>query len=71
MTDEPKTYNKGDIVEADGDYVCVPCGYNRHYRKGEQFSECISCLSGTKDGHEDFAEGLELWEKRPAEPTDQ
>ncbi|MBI4092391.1 MAG: hypothetical protein HY420_00525 [Candidatus Kerfeldbacteria bacterium] len=65
MAEAGKTYNKDDTVEQDGNYVCVPCGYNRYFRKGEQFTECMSCLSGTKDGHEEFAAGLELWEKSP------
>lgn len=60
---EKKTFNKGEIVPEAGEYVCVPCGYHKEYRPGEQFTECISCFSGTHDGHEDFAEGLEMWEK--------
>lgn len=70
MTDAPATYSKGQTVDQDGNYVCVPCGYHRYFRRGEEFTECISCLSGTKDGHEDFAEGLELWE-RAADQTPQ
>jgi len=60
---ETLTYNKGEVVNDDGNYVCVPCGYNRYFRKGEVFTECMSCLSGTKAGDEEFAEGLELWER--------
>lgn len=67
--DKNITYNRDDIVQEDGDYVCVPCGYRRHYVKGEKFSECMSCLAGTKDGHEDYAEGLELWEKTSDQPA--
>jgi len=62
-TDPKTTYNRGDAVEHDGTYICVPCGYRRHFKPGDTFTECLSCLAGTKDGHEDFIEGLELWEK--------
>jgi len=61
--EKSKTYNKGDEVPAEGKYVCVPCGYHHHYKDGEKFGECISCLAGTQDGPEEYAEGLELWEK--------
>lgn len=57
------TYNKGDMVVDEGTYVCVPCGYRRHFKKGDQFTECLSCFSGSKAGHDDYVEGLELWEK--------
>lgn len=57
-------WNKGDSVPAEGEYVCVPCGYHRRYKTGETFSECMSCLSGSAEGqHEDFLEGEEMWEK--------
>ncbi len=72
MANETPTYNKGEVVQEDGSYICVPCGYRKAYQKGEHFTECISCLSGTTDGHEDYAEGLEMWEKidtPPAEPA--
>ncbi len=65
MAEDKLTYNKGDVVKDNGNYVCVPCGYNRYFRQGEQFTECMSCLSGTTNGHEEFAAGLELWEKSP------
>jgi hypothetical protein len=60
---ETKTYNKGDDVPEDSHYVCVPCGYHHYYKAGDKFGECISCLAGTQDGPEEYAEGLELWEK--------
>lgn len=63
MEDEPKTFNKGDQVEADGEYICVPCGFKKKYQKGENFSECLSCMAGAKEGPEEYAEGMELWEK--------
>lgn len=62
-------FNKGDTVPAEGNYVCVPCGYQHHYQPGDHFTECISCLSGTKDGHEDFVEGQEMWEPVQSEPS--
>lgn len=60
---QPSTYNRGDKVEHEADYVCVPCGFKRHFAPGEEFTECTSCLGGTEEGHEDYADGLELWEK--------
>ncbi len=60
-------FSKGDHVPSEGDYVCVPCGYRHHFKPGEHFTECISCLSGTNDGHEDFVEGGEMWE--PVQPA--
>ncbi|MDD5039860.1 MAG: hypothetical protein PHY34_01790 [Patescibacteria group bacterium] len=61
QTDKP--FDKGNVVPEEADYVCVPCGYRHHYQHGEKFGECISCLAGTKEGHEDYVEGLEMWEK--------
>lgn len=59
-----KPFSKGDAVLAEGDYVCVPCGYQHHYKPGDAFGECMSCLSGTPNGqHEEFVEGEEMWEK--------
>lgn len=59
-----KPFSKGDAVPAEGDYVCVPCGYQHHYKPGDTFGECISCLSGTPGGqHEEYVEGEEMWEK--------
>jgi len=62
-TTTSNTFSKGQVVPHEGDFVCVPCGYKHHFQPGETFTECISCLSGTKDGqHEDFLEGEEMWE---------
>lgn len=58
-----KTYNKDEKVLEEGEYICVPCGFRKHFKVGDIFSECTSCLSGTEDGHEKYVEGLELWEK--------
>jgi len=63
MAELGKLHNKGDNVEEAGNYICVPCGYKHGYNAGEKFGECLSCLSGTNAGHEDYVEGLELWEK--------
>jgi len=57
------TYNKDDSVPEEGEYICVPCGYQKHFKPGDSFPECTSCLSGTENGHDDYVEGLELWEK--------
>jgi len=62
MEQSSTPYSKGQTVEHEGDYVCVPCGYKHHFKPGEAFTECISCMSGTNDGHEDFVEGEEMWE---------
>lgn len=66
--EEPKTFNKGDSVPKEGNYVCVPCGYRKHFSPGEHFSECTSCLSGTPDGEEEYLDGLEMWEPVRTEP---
>ena len=59
-----KPFSKGDTVPEEATYVCVPCGYQHHYKPGETFGECMSCLSGTPDGqHEEYVEGQEMWEK--------
>lgn len=63
MADETP-FSKGDKVPEAGEYVCVPCGYKHQYHAGEEFGECISCLSGTPGGqHEEYVEGMEMWEK--------
>lgn len=59
-----KPFSKGEVVPAAGEYVCVPCGFKKTYAPGEQFGECMSCLSGTPNGqHDEFLEGEEMWEK--------
>lgn len=63
MTEENKTFNKGEKVPTAGEYICVPCGYKHTYEIGEIFGECVSCLAGSDEGKDDFAEGLEMWEK--------
>lgn len=63
MNEEKQTFNRGDAVPEEGKYVCVPCGFKHHFKTDETFTECISCLGGTNDGPEEFAEGLEMWEK--------
>lgn len=72
MVQEPtkEVFDKGEIVPNSGEYVCSPCGYHHAFHKGEQFTECISCMAGTPDGHEEFAEGLELWEKAQPVPKE-
>lgn len=40
----PEPYHVGDVVPKEGEYVCVPCGFKKNLRPGEEFSECISCM---------------------------
>ena len=54
------TFNTGSRVEEDGFYVCVPCGYKKYLKKGEQFPRCMKCL---KEEEREFLTGMELWEK--------
>ena len=56
------TFNIGDKVEIEGNYVCVPCGYHRRYKKGERFERCFKCLKGTRDEGRIFIKDLGLWE---------
>ncbi len=70
MTEPQGPYSKGQVVPKEGEYVCVPCGFKRAYKNGEQFGECMSCLSGTNDGqHEEFLDGEEMWEPVEAVAT--
>lgn len=50
----------GGQIKEDGQYVCVPCGYQRELKKGSNFPSCLGCL---KDGRRRFAKNLELWER--------
>lgn len=52
------TYKTGSIVEEDGFYVCVPCGYKKYLLKGMRFPACLECIDKKQ-----VKEGLELWEK--------
>ncbi|MFA6098435.1 MAG: hypothetical protein WCV50_00640 [Patescibacteria group bacterium] len=63
MPEKKQTFNKGDQVPESSHYVCVPCGFKKEYKAGEVFGECTSCLAGTDAGHEEFIEGLEMWEQ--------
>lgn len=49
MTEAKKVHNIGELVNEEGWYVCVPCGYRKFHKRGEQFEECISCLKAHKD----------------------
>lgn len=40
----PEPYHVGDPAPEEGEYVCVPCGFQRRLQKGEVFGECLSCL---------------------------
>jgi len=37
-------YHVGDPAPEEGEYVCVPCGFQRRLKKGEVFGECLSCF---------------------------
>ncbi|MCH7492013.1 hypothetical protein IID19_00265 [Patescibacteria group bacterium] len=63
MENEDGVYNKEDVVPQEGNYVCSPCGFRKHYKVGDKFSECTSCLSGTEEGDEAYVAGTGLWEK--------
>lgn len=63
MSDIEKIYTVGDIVPADGEYACVPCGYKKIYKEGESFLECISCLEKFKDVDMDDVSDEGAWEK--------
>lgn len=54
------TFKVGEPVPESGYYVCVPCGYKKYYKKGESFTSCMGCMAELP---EEFAPGLELWEK--------
>lgn len=70
-TNQNAPFSKGQTVPEEADYVCVPCGYHHHYKPGDTFGECLSCLSGTPNGqHEEFLEGEEMWEKVTPPPTE-
>ncbi len=58
-----KTYSKGDRVEVPGEYICVPCGYKKHFNLGDVFGECTSCLAGSEEGDPQHVEGTAIWEK--------
>ena len=54
------TYEVGTVVEESGWYICVPCGYKKHLRKGDRFSSCMKCLGKEENN---FKRGLERWER--------
>ncbi|MBI5038024.1 MAG: hypothetical protein HZC01_04980 [Candidatus Kerfeldbacteria bacterium] len=67
---ETKVFDKGEIVPLEGNYVCSPCGFSHHYRAGETFGECTSCMAGSDSGHPEYVDGSGLWEHKPDEPTE-
>ena len=56
------TFDIGDEVKTEGMYICVPCGYQRRYSRGERFIRCFKCLRGMRDEGEPFIKDLGLWE---------
>lgn len=65
---EKISYSRSQEVPTSGIYVCVPCGYKHPYTKGDHFGECVSCLAGSKDGDQEFVEGIEMWELLEEKP---
>lgn len=63
MAEENKVFTKGDKVAEEGEYICVPCGFKHHYKVGDNFGECTSCLAGTEEGDEAYVLGTGMWEK--------
>ena len=43
MPTQGDTFDTGAQVEANGVYVCAPCGYKKKLETGEIFPECDSC----------------------------
>jgi ferredoxin-NADP reductase/DMSO/TMAO reductase YedYZ heme-binding membrane subunit len=41
-----KHYKSQDIVEEDGKYICIDCGYVKEFKKGELFGYCQICNLG-------------------------
>lgn len=61
------TFKTGGVVEEDGWYVCVPCGYKKYFKEGNLFTKCLKCLQGRK---ENFRKGMELWERMVKEKVE-
>ena len=56
------TFDVGEKVKVEGEYICVPCGYKRKYNQGEIFQRCFHCLKGIQDEGKPFIKNLDLWE---------
>ncbi len=59
--DEKDMWKWGQVVQEDGDYLCVDCGYIGEFKKGEVFPICEVCLSGDPAGPSGPEAGY--WEK--------
>ena len=56
-------FKVGDLVGVSGRYLCVPCGYEQYFEKGEYFTVCEACLAGTSDGPAGYEEPeSEFWQ---------
>jgi len=53
------TWKVDSVVEEDGWYICVPCGYKRYLKSGMHFPRCVKCLGKEKRS---FLGRVELWE---------
>ena len=56
-----KLYRSGEIVEIGGRYMCLACGENTLFNKGDIFNDCSNCEAGTVKGPAGFEEGIEFW----------
>jgi hypothetical protein len=50
QVDDKNLWKWGQVVQEDGDYLCVDCGYIGEFKKGEVFPICEVCLSGDPAG---------------------
>lgn len=58
-----KLYKIGEAVPQSGMYVCVPCGYIQYFEAGTDFTTCLACFAGTKNGPEGYREDeAEFWQ---------
>lgn len=51
----------GQIVQQEGEYLCIDCGYIEHLKVGSLFPFCEVCLSGDPNGPSELTEGH--WQK--------
>lgn len=60
--EKQKVYSVGTKVPESGYYICVPCGYKKHFKKGATFPQCFGCLKGEKYDGDDYFKNLGTWE---------
>jgi hypothetical protein len=59
--DEDGLFKWGQVVQEDGEYLCVDCGYIINLVKGDILPICEVCLSGLPEGPSGPEKGF--WEK--------